>query len=291
MRRRCGMKIIFIGWCILGPAYSACFAASGAEKSVKEANMLYRRGKLDQALQKYGEAGVALPDSDIVNFNIGAVWYKKEDYQKAADSFSKALTSMDKKVEADALYNLGNCKYKLGKLKESADLSSAVGLLRESLDYYKRAVEVDQKNDDARFNHEFVERELKVLQDKLKQQGPDKNKQKGPQEQKQGNQDAPSVNKEQGVSEKEKKEAAQAQGQQQQEKEGESREGQPRQEEKPQEEKQASAEESLQEGGNKELSEEGARALLERYGRDEAAPDYADKETRKDYDSEALKDW
>lgn len=291
MIKRCKIEIIFISWCILGPAYSACFAASDAKKSVKEANMLYWRGKLDQALQKYGEAGAALPDSDIVNFNMGAVLYKKEDYQKAADYFDKALTSQDKKVEADALYNLGNCKYKLGKLKENADLSSAVGLLRESLDYYKRAVEVDQKNDDARFNHEFVERELKVLQDKLKQQEPDKNKQKARQEQKQGNQDAPPVNKEQAVSEKEKKEAAQAQGQQQQEKEEEGREGQLRQEEKPQEEKQASAEESLQEGGNKELSEEGARALLERYGRDDAAPDYADKETRKDYDSEALKDW
>jgi len=87
-----------------------------------------------------------LPDSDIVNFNIGATLYKKEDYQKATDAFTKALTSDNKKIEADALYNLGNCKYKLGKLKENTDLSATVGLLRESLDYYKRAVELDQKN-------------------------------------------------------------------------------------------------------------------------------------------------
>lgn len=280
--RRYTMNIILINLCIFMAVNSTCFAATSAKKNVKEANMLYKQGKLDEALQKYNDASVSLPDSDIVNFNMGAALYKKEDYQKAIDSFTKALTSEDKKLEADALYNLGNCKYKLGKLKENTDLSSTVGLLRESLDYYKRAVEIDQKNTDARFNHEFVERELKVLLDKLKQQQSSADKQK-----EQGKEDK---------EDKEKEESAQEEEQQQQEKEGQERQSQP--EEKQQKEEQAAAEEaqqeelfnSAQDRQNKELSEEEARALLERYGQDEATPDYIDKGARS-YEREVLKDW
>ncbi|OQB10576.1 MAG: Photosystem I assembly protein Ycf3 [Candidatus Omnitrophica bacterium ADurb.Bin205] len=290
MKKREWFGIIFISLCIFAVANLPCFAASqravvwppiakattSAKKNVKEANRLYKQGKLDEALQKYNDASVALPDSDIVNFNMGTALYKKEDYQKAIDSFTKALTSDDKKIEADALYNLGNCKYKLGKLKENTDLSSTVALLRESLDYYKRAVELDQKNTDARFNHEFVERELKVLLDKLKQQQSSADKQKEQEEQEQEKQGTCPTGKEQGKEDKEKKESAKTQEQQQQEKE--SQEGQSQPEEKQQEEQ------------GKELSEEGARALLERYGQDEATPDYMDKRTR-GYESEVLKDW
>lgn len=290
MKKREWFGIIFISLCIFAVANLPCFAASqravvwppiakattSAKKNVKEANRLYKQGKLDEALQKYNDASVALPDSDIVNFNMGTALYKKEDYQKAIDSFTKALISDDKKIEADALYNLGNCKYKLGKLKENTDLSSTVALLRESLDYYKRAVELDQKNTDARFNHEFVERELKVLLDKLKQQQSSADKQKEQEEQEQEKQGTCPTGKEQGKEDKEKKESAKTQKQQQQEKE--SQEGQSQPEEKQQEEQ------------GKELSEEGARALLERYGQDEATPDYMDKRTR-GYESEVLKDW
>lgn len=288
--RRYAINIILITLSVLAAVNSTCFAASIAKKKVKEANRLYKQGKFDEALQKYNDANIALPDSDIVNFNMGAALYKKEDYQKAIDFFTKALTSEDKKLEADALYNLGNCKYKLGKLKENTDLSSTVGLLRESLDYYKRAVEIDQKNTDARFNHEYVERELKVLLDKLKEQqsSADKQKEQGQQQEEQKQGSCP-TGKEQGKEDKEKEESAQK-------KEGQ--EGQSQPEEKQQKEKQAAAEEaqqeepfgSAQDRQGKELSEEEARALLERYGQDEATPDYMDKGASS-YEREVLKDW
>lgn len=235
-----------------------CYAAS-VWQNVKTANKFYQRGKIDEALEKYNEAAVSMPDSDIINFNMGAALYKKEDYQKAQEAFTRALTSDNKKLEADALYNLGNCKYKLGKLKENTDLSATVAHLRESLDYYKRAVELDQKNEEARFNHEFVERELKVLLDKLKQQNEQSVQ---TQEQKEG--------------QKEQEEAAHAKEEQQERQE--------------QEESTSIQEQAQQEGEEKKLTEEQARVLLERYGKDEAAPDYIDRHTR-GYEREVLKDW
>lgn len=271
-----------------------CFAAGKEKKNVKEGNAFYQKGKLDEALEKYNEASVALPDSDIVNFNMGAALYKKQDYQKAIDAFTKALMSDNPKIEADALYDLGNCKYKLGKLKENTDLSSTVNLLKESLDYYKKAVELDQKNKEARINYEFVERELKVLLDKLKTQQDKQNKQddqnKKGQEDKQDQQQG-QVGQGQVDKQQEQEKEGQGQVDQGQEKQ---KEGQPAQaqEEKQGEEKKdgASAEQAQQELDKKDLTKEEARVLLERYGREDK-PDSLDKQTTGGYDREVSKDW
>ncbi|MEI8176282.1 MAG: tetratricopeptide repeat protein, partial [Candidatus Omnitrophota bacterium] len=214
-------SVIFLLWCIAAECATG-YAAVGASGNVRAGNRLYRDGKLDAALEKYHAASAALPDSDIVNFDIGAAWYKKEEYQKAAESFTKALTSEHKKIEADALYNLGNCKYKLGKLKENTDLATCVGLLRESLDYYKRAVAIDQKNADARFNHEVIERELKVLLDKMKkepQQDQDKQEKKSQEQKEETKQGSGSADKQAGEKGKDNTGKKEEQAGQQQKKE------------------------------------------------------------------------
>lgn len=293
-RLKISLLVFALGLLIIGSGdFFPCYAASAGQK-VKAGNKLYREGRPDAALEKYNEAKSGMPDSDILDFNTGAALYKKEDYQKAAEAFTKALTSDDANIEADALYNLGNCKYKMGKLKEGADLSGAAGLLKESLDYYKRAIEIDQKNTDARFNHEFVERELKILLDKLKQQQSNQDKQKDQQEQQekqkqqeQQKQGTCPAGKEQAEGAKDKE----SEQKQQQEKEKETQGPLSRQEKDRQEEEQAGAEESRQEDGDKGLSPDEARSLLERYGRQEAQADYMDKHPRQGYDNEVSKDW
>ncbi|MCM8780413.1 MAG: tetratricopeptide repeat protein [Candidatus Omnitrophica bacterium] len=268
-----GATLLSVGYC-----------STSASRSIKQGNFFYRSKKFDEALKHYNEASLDMPDSDIVNFNIGAALYKKQDYQKAQDAFTKALASDNKNIEADALYNLGNCRYKLGKLKENTDLSTSIALLRESLDYYKRAIELDPKNNDARFNHEFVERELKTLLDRLKQQesGTDKDKQESqesrqsesPSQQEQmassGEQQQiqiqPGSTQEESLQEKSQKESTKPEGQSQEEME------------------------SLPEGQDKQLTEEEALAILERYTEQEAIPNYNYKGTT-GYESPVAKDW
>lgn len=144
--------------------------ASSVAKDVKEGNRLYEQGKYDDALAKYGSAGTELPDSDIVNFNVGSVMYKKGEFEKAIEAFTRALVTNDKALEASANYNIANSKYRLGNLKMNTDLSGAVGSYRQALDYYKRAIELNQDDTDARYNHELVEKKLKVLLDRLRNQ-------------------------------------------------------------------------------------------------------------------------
>ena len=53
-------------------------------------------------------------DSAALNFDLGAAAYKAGDYDKAIQSFSKAMTSPDPALHAAAEYNLGNALFQQG---------------------------------------------------------------------------------------------------------------------------------------------------------------------------------
>ena len=170
------ISLLLCAECILVPVSAHAASLSG---DIKAGNRYYKQRDYDKALEQYEAAGEESPDLDIVNFNKGTAYYQKGQYQKAIDSFTKALNTEDKETESDAIYNIANAKYKLGRANAENNINSAVSLYRESLDYYKRAIELDEGSRDAKYNHELVERELKVLLDKLK------NQQQGDQEKKQ----------------------------------------------------------------------------------------------------------
>jgi len=272
------LQVIFIS--------AGFYLLSFAEDSfglVNKANSLYKQKNYDQAIKLYNEAQIKSPDSAEINYNIGIAQYRKGDYAQAISFLEKAAVSKDRILESRVNFNIANAKYKLGKLKENTELKETVNLLRQSLDYYKRAIELNSKDEDARINHELVEKELKMLLDKLKQEQDKK--------------------KDQSEQEKEKKEGqAQPQEEQQENKQGEQAqqvakaEGQEAKEQKKEEAKAADevkqAEESNSQAAEevKEMSEQEASMLLEGYRQEEnSAGKLEDK--KKGFSGDVLKDW
>ena len=262
------------------------FAESSAGV-VKNANKLYENKKYDDALREYNKALTKSPDSAVINFDIGAAQYKKGDYEKALGSFTKALISEEGKLESKTNYNIGNSKYKQGVLEENTNLSSAISLLKDSLDYYKRVIELDEKNKDAKFNHEFVEKKLKVLLDKQKQQQKQKqDKKKEGKKKDKGEQGKEKQQKQKAEKnkEKEKQEAGDKEKEKRKEEQGE-REKDKGEMEKGKEEQKQKAEKS------REMSEKEAKMLLEGYRHEEELKDKLKKTRQQGYYSEVLKDW
>ncbi|MEE8359859.1 MAG: hypothetical protein V3S04_02905 [Candidatus Omnitrophota bacterium] len=236
------------------------------ESIVNKANKLYNEGKYDEALKGYNEAEEISPESGVVNFNKGAALYKKYGYEKALGRFSKVLSIHNPGLESKATYNIGNTKYKLGKSLEAEKQGTTTRLYKEALEYYKRTIELNQEDQDAKFNYEFVEKELKALQDKK--------------EERQQNQ-----------------QQDQQQDQQQKDKQQQSQEGQDKREErqkqKEQEEEEASDKEEKEERSEEEpqegqMSEQEASMLLDAYGQQEE-PETKLKKHKAQY--EVLKDW
>ena len=79
-------------------------------------------------------------------------------------------------LEAQALYNLGNAMYRQGKLEEAVE-------------YYKKTLELDPEDEDARKNLEFVREEIKRRMNEAKdtqkrqQEGQQEREQQGQQNQ------------------------------------------------------------------------------------------------------------
>jgi Ca-activated chloride channel family protein len=153
----------------------------------KDGNRLYSKELYDEAMAKYTEVLIDSPSSSYLHFNIGNAAYKKEDYEEASKSYMKAASlAADVMLESKAYYNLGNCKYRQGRLKENTNLGEAISLYREALDYYKQALDSDPEDANAKYNHEFVERKIKELLDRQKQQQQEQTGEQQEQESQQG---------------------------------------------------------------------------------------------------------
>ncbi|MBL7081691.1 MAG: tetratricopeptide repeat protein [Candidatus Omnitrophica bacterium] len=177
------MKQLFLILLILCFSSHPCFAGRQAKTRVKKGNLLYNQDEFKEALKEYTEALRDSPDSDIVNFNTGAAFYKIEDYQKAISHFEKSLLSENQSLEQKASYNIGNTKFKYGINKEEVNLPEAINLLEQALHHYQRALELEPEDEDVEYNYEFVKNELERLEEKLKQQQQQRQTQEEKQEQ------------------------------------------------------------------------------------------------------------
>lgn len=154
---------------------------------VKAGNKLYQEKQYDKAIEEYSKGKDGEDGTDILNFNTGTALYRQGKYDEAVDAFTNSLITEDKDLEAMANYNIANSKFRLGSEKAKEDLSNAINLYKQSLDHYKRAIEMDEANADARYNHELVEKRMKVLMDRLKkeqEQQKEKDGEEGEQKQK-----------------------------------------------------------------------------------------------------------
>jgi len=279
--------------------------AKGDGKIVKEANQLYNKGDYDEALKEYDEAESALPDSEIVKFGKGAVLYKKREYDKASESFLKALVAKEPGLEAKANYNIGNSKYKAGRMMGADKQGTVIRIYKEALDYYKRAMELDQKDEDAKFNYEFVQKELKALEEKQKK----KVEQKQEQQQQQNQQQQQGQEKQQQQQQEQQKAPSYAEPKKDESEASEGKQEEQAQEKKAQEDKekeekaaQTGAQKKEQEAGQEEkeeaqpageeekagMSAQEAKMLLDAYGQQEEPK----VELRKHrVEQEVQKDW
>ncbi|OIO40188.1 MAG: hypothetical protein AUJ75_00425 [Candidatus Omnitrophica bacterium CG1_02_49_10] len=154
--------------------------------SINSANRIYEKGDYDGAVARYEEALKKDPDSEIANYNKGNALYRKERYGEAVESYNRSAASQDEKIEAKASYNLGNAKFKEGSAAKAGASGGAEGLFKESLDNYKRAMELDPADEDAKYNYEFVKRQLESLKEEDKEE--EKKEQKEQKEENKGEQ-------------------------------------------------------------------------------------------------------
>jgi Ca-activated chloride channel homolog len=150
------------------------------------AEKFYNEEKYDEALEVYEGALKRKPEDPDLGYNRAVVLYRKGDFGASEEAFVRSALMGAKDLEVKASYNAGNAKYRIGEEMGTADLPGAIEKYTEALDYYKRVMDLDPDDLNAKYNYEFVEKkieELEAQQEQNEQQKQQKDQQKEQEEQ------------------------------------------------------------------------------------------------------------
>ena len=87
-------------------------------------------------------------NSSEAHFGKGASLYMKDDVKNAEIKFNESLSSAKEGLKSKAFYNLGNINYKNNNLSEA-------------LNFYKKALELNPDDDEAKYNYEYIKYQKK----------------------------------------------------------------------------------------------------------------------------------
>lgn len=136
---------------------------------IKKADSLLKKGQGEEALKAYDELLRSSPDDPLLNFNAAAAHYGRGDYSGARALYEKALVAENKKLEQAAVYNTGNTFFEEALRADAQDLKKGADLLGQALSYYDKAMRMDSRDIDAKYNYELTERKLDELKKRLKE--------------------------------------------------------------------------------------------------------------------------
>jgi Ca-activated chloride channel family protein len=130
----------------------------------------YNDGDYQKALKDFNDLAARKPDDPRLHFNAGAAAYQAHELEEAAREFGLALASPDLLLQQRAYYNLGNTMYRAGE--KATDSTKKQEAWDSAVKNYESALKLNQQDADAKFNQDFVKKQLEEL--KKQQQSQDK---------------------------------------------------------------------------------------------------------------------
>lgn len=158
------MRVLAAIW--LGLLVAAPAGAASPGEAVRQGNALYDVGNFNAAAQQYDAAVQVLPDAAAVHFNLGNALFKQQRLDDAVGHYVRALATAGPGptgLEGRLKYNLGNVAYQRA-LQALPDAQQAVPHLQSAMTYYRDSLEVDPRQQDARYNLELAHTLLRRLQ-------------------------------------------------------------------------------------------------------------------------------
>ncbi|MFN3306014.1 MAG: tetratricopeptide repeat protein, partial [Candidatus Kapaibacteriota bacterium] len=142
---------------------------------LRKGNSKYKESRYEEAELNYRKALEQNPNERRAVYNLGNSLFKQGKYNESQQKYLEIINSAKEKDEkAIAHYNLGNSYLKEKKYKES-------------IEQYKKALKLNPKDFDSKYNLEYARRMLIMEQQRQKenqnQKDSTKNENKTPQEQ------------------------------------------------------------------------------------------------------------
>ena len=130
----------------------------GADKGID----YYNNNEFEKARQYYESAIMDGNDDPAANFGLGATAFQQQDYAAAMKGFETALGAGNDKLKSSAYYNM-------------ASILAQNQRLEESLAFFRKSLELNPSDMDAKINYELIKFQLQQQQQN-QDQNQDENK-------------------------------------------------------------------------------------------------------------------
>ena len=128
----------------------------GADKGID----YYNNNEFEKARQYYESVIMDRNDDPAANFGLGSTAFQQQDYAAAMKGFETALGTDNDKLKSSAYYNMANILAQNQRLEES-------------LAFFRKSLELNPSDLDAKINYELIKFQLQQQQ---QQQNQDQNK-------------------------------------------------------------------------------------------------------------------
>ncbi len=176
----------------------------------------YQSQEYEAAQEYYESVLMDNGNNSQAQFGRGSSAFQRGDMETAKHGFEQSLKSHDVQLQSKAMYNLGNTFFKSEKKEEA-------------LAFYRKALELNPEDKDAKYNYEFLKYQEKPPEDQQKQeQDQSKDKEEDKEEDKQ---EEEKEKQEQEQEQEDKKDQEQQEEEEKEEEEQEKQEQNPEQQE------------------------------------------------------------
>ncbi|MDA0714413.1 MAG: tetratricopeptide repeat protein [Bacteroidetes bacterium] len=156
-------------FCALALLVSMGLRAQKEKSLLREGNGAYESNDLASATLRYQEALSIAPSYGKASYNLGSSLYRLQQLGEAAKQYEiAAADAIDKGSKSDAFHNLGNCflntaialKANPVPPSDTTDTPDPQQLLGASIEAYKKALRLDPKDEETRYNLAYAQRLL-----------------------------------------------------------------------------------------------------------------------------------
>ena len=216
----------------------------GADKGID----YYNNNEFEKARQYYESVIMDRNDDPAANFGLGSTAFQQQDYAAAMKGFETALGTDNDKLKSSAYYNMANILAQNQRLEES-------------LAFFRKSLELNPSDLDAKINYELIKFQLQQQQ---QQQNQDQN-QNQDENNKDDEQSGDKKKQDQQKDKQQQEQNAQNDSSDEQESEQQSNQNEDQQEDQTQQQQQDIAENEKQESQDKQ----NAAAILDALKKDE----------------------
>ena len=213
----------------------------GADKGIDH----YNNNEFEKARQYYESILIDRNDDPAANFGLGATAFQQQDYAAAMKGFETALGTDNDKLKSSAYYNMANILAQNQRLEES-------------LAFFRKSLELNPSDLDAKINYELIKFQLQQQQNQDQNQNQDENN-------KDDEQSGDKKKQDQQKDKQQQEQNAQNDSSDEQESEQQSNQNEDQQEDQTQQQQQDIAENEKQESQDKQ----NAAAILDALKKDE----------------------